>query len=132
MSAEDGATAMEEGVNCKEVMVGDLVVTGLGPEADTARSDSPEQTISTPSHEYQSGFKRLRTGWEDGRGGSEPSELAGPSASEEEVEELQAATKDACSELGSVIIALRRERRAPVTPSRPLNLNHPDAFRTRG
>lgn len=83
------------------------------------RADSPEQSISTPSFETQSGFKRLRTtGWEEVEGSEqgEPSsidEAPGTSrvvATQDEVRQLQERTKSACSQLAEVIIQLRRER----------------------
>ena len=80
------------------------------------RADSPEQSISTPSYETQSGFKRLRTtGWEEGaeHGGKSADEAPGTSkviATSDEVRQLQERTKRACSQLAEVIIQLRRER----------------------
>ena len=96
--------------DCKVAVPG-MVATEAG------RSESPEASISTPSYEYQSGFKRLRTGWEEVVGGSEGQSGLddGPGTSAEvatpgEVLELQERTKAACSELADVIIKLRRER----------------------
>ena len=93
------------------------------PEKPTeagGRADSPEQSISTPSYETQSGFKRLRTtGWEELEGSehgeSADEEAPGTSkvvATEEEVRQLQERTKSACSQLADVIVQLRRERYA--------------------
>jgi hypothetical protein len=122
MGDEDGAGAAAMDAREYKVTIpdGKLAADGGG-----ARADSPEQSISTPSYETQSGFKRLRTtgcGWEtEVDGGSEHSgasadEAPGTSqvaAAPEEVLQLQERTKAACSELAEVIIQLRRERCAP-------------------
>ena len=82
------------------------------------RVDSPEQYVSTPSYETQSGFKRLRTnGWEDVEGSEQCGGVgaadAAPGtsmvvATQDEVRHLQERTKLACSQLAEVILQLRR------------------------